>query len=79
MKVSAETIARTAALVVVVANQVLTIAGKNPLPWSENAVYSAAMNVATVVVAAWAWWKNNSFTKNAIKADKYLAELKKEE
>lgn len=34
------TIARTAVLLVALANQFLTIFGWNPLPWSENEVYT---------------------------------------
>ena len=27
-------------------------------------------------IALWNWWKNNSFTKKAIAADKYMETLK---
>ena len=76
--VSVGTIARTVALVVTLANTVLTATGKNPLPWSENEVYNAVSTVATVVATIAAWWKNNSFTQEAIKADKFLKEMKEE-
>lgn len=79
MKVSVGTIARTVAVGVTLTNSVLTLLGKNPLPWSENEVYTAVTTVATVAATAWAWWKNNSFTKEAIEADQYMQELKKGE
>ena len=31
---------------------------------------------ATIVTAIIAWWKNNSFTQEAIEADKYLDQLR---
>lgn len=76
MKISKETIARTIVLVIALANQILTACGKNPLPFSEDIIYETVSIVALIGASAWAWWKNNSFTQNAIKADAYLAELK---
>ena len=78
-KVSIGTIARTVALAVTLLNTILTAAGKNPLPFSDTDVYSAVSTAATVVTAIIAWWKNNSFTENAKKADKYMQELNNEE
>ena len=60
-------------------NTIFTAAGKNPLPFSDTDVYSAVSTAATVVTAIIAWWKNNSFTENAKKADKYMQELNNEE
>ena len=78
-KVSIGTIARTIALAVTLLNTILTAAGKNPLPFSDTDVYSAVSTAATVVTAIIAWWKNNSFTENAKKADRYMLELNNEE
>ena len=75
MKISKETIIRTIILVVALINQVLTAAGKNPLPFSDEELYTGLTAVFTVVASAWAWWKNNSFTQNAIAADEYKAQL----
>ena len=75
-KVTAGTIARTVALAVTLLNTILTAAGKNPLPFSDTDVYSAVTAAATVVTAIIAWWKNNSFSKEAIKADEYMNELR---
>ena len=76
--VSSGTIVRTIVLVITLINTVLTGIGKNPLPFSDEQVYTIVSNAATVVASLWAWWKNNSFTKNAIAADTYLEELKNE-
>ena len=75
-KISAETVIRTVVLVITLANQVLTTLGKNPLPFSEADVYTGLTSVATIAATIWAWWRNNSFTAEAIAADEYLAELK---
>ena len=76
-KVSVEAVVRTIVLVVTLLNQVLTMLGKNPLPFAEDELYSMLTAAATVAATLWAWWKNNSFTSAAIQADEYLAELKK--
>lgn len=75
-KVTTETIIRTIVLVITLINQVLTMFGKNPLPFAEDELYTMLSAAATVAAALWAWWKNNSFTSEAIEADEYLAELK---
>ena len=75
-KISKETIVRTVVLVLVLVNQILTATGKNPLPFSEDAMYEGISAVFTAAASLWAWWKNNSFTDKAIQADKYLEELR---
>ena len=74
--VSTGTIARTAALAVTLLNMILTAAGKNPLPFSDTDIYSAVSTAATAAASLVAWWRNNSFTKEAIKADEYMNEMK---
>lgn len=74
--ISNGTIARTIVLAVALGNQILTAAGINPLPFSDDEVYAGITGVLTVGAAIWAWWKNNSFTAAAQKADEVLAELK---
>lgn len=79
MKISAETIIRTIVLVIALVNQVLTSMGKNPLPFAEDTIYELVTLVVTIGASVWAWWKNNSFTKEAIKADEYMKSLKNHE
>lgn len=76
--VSKETILRTIVMLIALINQILTMFGINPLPFSNEQIYNILSAAATVVTTLWAWWKNNSFTKNAIEADEYLKKLKEE-
>lgn len=71
------TIVRTVVLGVALVNQALIIAGKNPLPFTNEEVAEGVSMVLTAGAAIWAWWKNNSFTQAAIKADDVLKNLKK--
>ena len=71
-----QAIIRLVVLAILLINQILITLGWNPFPFSEKQIYEAVSSVATVVMAVWAWWKNNSVTKEAQKADKHLRELK---
>lgn len=75
-KISADTVIRTIVLFVALTNQVLTMLGLNPLPFAEEDIYAVVSVSATIIMTIWAWWKNNSFTQEALKADEYLSELK---
>lgn len=79
MKIKPETIIRTIVLVLALANQVLAIYGKEALPITEDEVYQAITLIVTIATSLWAWWKNNSFTQPAIKADAYMEQLREEE
>lgn len=76
-KVSKETIIRTIVLFVTLLNTILTSSGRNPLPFSDEELYTGLSTIATTAVAIWAWWKNNSFTQEAIEADKIMHDSKK--
>lgn len=76
MKIKKDTIIRTIILIVALINQILTATGINPLPFSDDMIYELVSVIFTVVASAVAWWKNNSFTQNALMADEVLNELK---
>lgn len=77
--VKTETIVRTIVLVIALANQALAIAGKEAFPITEDQVYQGVTLIVTIGASVWAWWKNNSFTQPAIKADKVKDQLKSAE
>ena len=74
--VTAGTIARTACLLLALANQVLSALGKPVLPIESATVEQLVTAGITTVTALVAWWKNNSFTPAALEADKTFDRLK---
>ena len=77
--ISAGTIARTIVLLLALANQLLAMCGKQVLNIADDDIYQIVSIVFTISASVWSWWKNNSFSVNAINADKYLNKLKKNE
>lgn len=76
MKIKPATIARTAVLALALANQILSVAGMSPLPIDSAALEPWVTTGLTTAAALWAWWKNNSFTPEAIRADELMKEMK---
>ena len=74
--ITAGTIARTAVLLLALTNQMLSAMGKSPLPIESTTVVQLVTAGITTIAALVAWWKNNSFTKEAIAADKEYDRLK---
>lgn len=74
--ISAGTIARTACLLLALANQMLSALGKPVLPIESATVEQLVTAGITTVTALIAWWKNNSFTAAALEADKTFDRLK---
>ena len=70
-QITTGTIVRTLCLILALANQIMTVCGKTPLPITDAQVADAVALIATVGASLWAWWKNNSFTSAAIEGDKY--------
>ena len=79
MKASKGTIARTAILVLTMINSGLAIFGKSPLPISDETMTQVVSFVFSTAAALVAWWKNNSFTVLALKADAMIKEARKYE
>ena len=71
-KIRTETIVRTVVLAFALVNQLLAVAGKNPLPFTNEDVGQGVSMALTAAASLWAWWKNNSFTQAAIAADEQL-------
>lgn len=78
MRVKKATIIRTSILILSIINEILVIMGKEVLPISDEQlnlyISTAFMSVSSLV----SWWKNNSFTSEAIEADNMMRKLKKE-
>lgn len=67
-----ETIIRTIVLIIAIINNILTLLGKNPLPYESEEVEQAVTIIITVIATLWAWWKNNSFTLPARMGDEEM-------
>lgn len=76
MTISAGTIARTIILVLALVNQLLTAMGHSVINISDESINTLISTGFTIVTAIVAWWKNNSFTQSALKADEVMREGK---
>ena len=74
MKIKKATIIRTILLVVAIVNRFLTTKGITLIVDENLAGLFADLFIAITGLVA--FWYNNSFTKNAIAADNYLADLR---
>lgn len=75
MTVSSGTIARTIILILALINQSLNILGYKVIPIEDEWINNAVTLMFTIGSSIAAWWKNNSFTETAIKADEYKRKL----
>lgn len=74
MNITSGTIARTIILVLALLNQILTATGHSVINVSNDDINTLISTGFTVVSAVVAWWKNNSFTQSALKADEVMKE-----
>ena len=74
--VSIATVARTAALGLALANQLLSAAGKPILPIKSEQVEQLVSAGLTIAAAIPAWW-NNSFTPEALEGDRAMNAAKR--
>ena len=77
--ISKGTIVRTISLVIVLINIVLKKFGVDLINVSESEILTAVEMLIEIAVIVVAWWKNNSYSKNAIQADEFLKHLKEME
>ena len=73
-----DAIIRLIVMAVLMINMVLTLAGKNPIPFDEAAVTEWLTIAASGLSAIWSWWKNNNITKKAQEAQNTLQGLKED-
>lgn len=76
MNITSGTIARTIILVLALLNQILTAMGHSVINISDESINTLISTGFTIVTAIVAWWKNNSFTQSALKADEVMREGK---
>lgn len=76
MKVNKGTITRTIVLALALINQLLMAFGYNVINISDDTINTLVGTIFTIVTALIAFWKNNSFTQEALEADEVLKELK---
>ena len=79
MKITKATIVRTILMIMVIINFLLERMGVDIIPVSESGILmfvETGIEIAIIIVG---FWKNNSFTEKAIKADKFLQELRESE
>lgn len=77
MNITIGTIARTACLALALTNQILSATGHAVLPIEDSQLEALITSGLTVAASLVTWWKNNSFTPAAIRADETLAKLRK--
>ena len=78
VSIKTETIIRTVCLIIALVNQLLIGLGKQPIPIEDKEIYTLVSTLVTIVLALRCWWKNNSFTLPAIRADEYMEQLREE-
>lgn len=79
MKISKGTIVRLISVLFVIVNLILKAIGKPVIDIDEGSILAVVEAIITIAVVAVAFWKNNSFSQAAIKADAFLKQLKGEE
>ncbi len=75
-QITPATIIRTLVLLTGLINLGLTMCGRNPLPFKNQDIAEFVAYFWAGASAIWAWWKNNSFTEEAIHADKIKHAMK---
>ena len=78
MKISKDTIVRLIAVLFVIVNLILKALGKPIIEIDEGTILAVVDAIITIAIVVVAFWKNNSFSEAAIKADEFLKKLKSE-
>lgn len=75
-QISVGTIIRTVCLILALVNLTLETFGKSVIPISDEQVSELITLIFTIVTSVAAFWKNNSFTQEAIIADGLMHDMK---
>lgn len=79
MKISKSTIVRTILIVLVIINFFLEQLGVDLIPTDEGTILMWVEWLIEVAVIVVGFWKNNSYSEKAIKADEFLNTLRESE
>lgn len=79
MQITKRTIASTIVNLIALINAIMVMIGKPVLVISDNDIGIVVSVIFTICAWVYGFWKNNSFTKEAIQADDYLDLLRKNE
>lgn len=79
MKISKSTIVRTILIVLVIINFFLEKLGVDLIPTDESTILMWVEWLIEVAVIVVGFWKNNSYSEKAIKADEFLNTLRESE
>lgn len=79
MRVTKSTIIRTILVIVAILNFALERFGVDVIPVSESWLLMALETTIEIAIVVVGFWKNNSYTEKAIKADEFLRELRESE
>jgi len=79
MRVSKTTIVRTILLLLVITNLILERCGIDVIKTDESLVYAAVEYIIEIAIILAGFWYNNSYSEKALKAQKYLEELRNSE
>lgn len=78
LKISTSTYVRFICLSLALINQVLSAFGKPIIPIEDKQIETFVTVTITIATAFWGWWKNNSVTQEALRADVVMKMLKAE-
>lgn len=79
MKISKSTIIRAILVAIVIINFILEKLGLDIIPADESMIAMIVETVIEIAVIVVGFWKNNSFSQAAIRADEFLKELRADE
>ncbi len=79
MKISKSTIVRTILIVLVIINFFLEKLGVDLIPTDESTILMWVEWLIEIAVIVVGFWKNNSYSEKAIKADEFLNTLRESE
>lgn len=79
VKITKGTIIRTILTVIVLINLVLKAFGKSAITVDDGVIANVVETVIEIAAIAVGFWKNNSYSEKALRADKFLQDLRNEE